>query len=51
MQLLPHHSLAALFVLTLSAVMHDLYVGVTMGFFLPVFIILYAVIGGEWAGD
>ena len=30
-----------------SSVLHDFYIGITLGFFVPSFIIIYAIIGGE----
>lgn len=46
-QWMPHQLVGVLFVFVFSSVLHDFYVGITMGFFLPVFICLYAIIGGE----
>ena len=44
----PHvpRAMAGLAVFVLSAFMHDLIIGFTMGFFLPVFLLLFAVVGG-----
>ena len=39
-------ALAGLVVFILSAFMHDFIIGVSMGFFLPVFLIMFALIGG-----
>jgi len=41
-----HRAVAGLVVFVLSAFMHDLIIGFTMGFFLPVFLLLFAVVGG-----
>lgn len=42
-----YRRLAALFTFVLSAILHDMYSGICMGFFLPVFIIIYALNGGK----
>lgn len=43
---MPHRSLAALPAMIISSILHDFFTGVSMGFFAPVFIVLFAIIGG-----
>ena len=43
---MPHRSLAALPAIILSSILHDFFTGVSMGFFAPVFIVLFATCGG-----
>lgn len=45
-----YRPLAALLTFFMSSILHDMYTGITMGFFLPVFMIIYAVNGGnKWS--
>ena len=44
--MVPYQSLASLPALILSSVLHDLFMGISTGFFFPVFILLFATIGG-----
>lgn len=49
LQLMPprYRPIAALVTFTLSSILHDMYTGITMGFFFPLFIFIYSINGGE----
>ena len=47
LQLVGYRTLAGLPAIVISALLHDFLTGIGMGFFLPVFVILFAFIGGE----
>ena len=46
-QWMPYRPLAALSIFAVSSFFHDFFTGVSMGFFAPVFLILFATVGGE----
>lgn len=50
-QLIPHRFMAMLPTMILSSLLHDFITGVSMGFFAPTFMILFATIGGKISLD
>ena len=49
-QILKHKAIVALPAFLLSSAVHDYHIGVGMGFFAPIFLIMFAGIGGTLAG-